>query len=87
MAAFQIKDKFVPMGLTFDDMAMSDDNSQAIQPDEVSLQTALTDSLKLNIPLLSAAMDTVTEAKFAVAIAQFGGLGVIHKNMTIAAQA
>ena len=87
MAAFQIKNKFVPMGLTFDDMAMSDEKSQAIKPSEVSLKTTLTETLKLNIPLLSAAMDTVTEAPFAIALAQFGGLGVIHKNMTIDAQA
>ncbi|SFB82648.1 inosine-5'-monophosphate dehydrogenase [Fructobacillus durionis] len=87
MAAFDMKNKFVPMGLTFDDMAMSYDDSQSIKPADVSLQTELTPSLKLNIPLLSAAMDTVTEAKFATKLAEFGGLGVIHKNMTIAAQA
>ncbi|MDF7636792.1 IMP dehydrogenase [Leuconostocaceae bacterium ESL0958] len=87
MAEFNIKNKFVPLGLTFDDMDWAKSETAAVPVDEVSLATELTPSLKLNIPLLSAAMDTVTEARFAIALAQFGGLGVVHKNMTIAAQA
>lgn len=87
MATFRIKNKFIPMGLTFEDMAIVPQPSGAIDPQTVDITTSLTPTLKLNIPLLSAAMDTVTEAPFAQALAQFGGLGVIHKNMTIDQQA
>lgn len=87
MAEFKIKNKFVPMGLTFDDMKMVAPKQDEISVDAVSLETELTPTLKLKIPLLSAAMDTVTEANFAITLAQFGGLGVVHKNMTIADQA
>ncbi|CAK1235125.1 MULTISPECIES: IMP dehydrogenase [Fructobacillus] len=87
MAEFKIKNKFVPMGLTFDDMKMVAPRKDEISVDAVSLETELTPTLKLKIPLLSAAMDTVTEANFAITLAQFGGLGVVHKNMTIADQA
>ncbi|CAK8053724.1 IMP dehydrogenase [Eupransor demetentiae] len=86
MAKFSKKNKFVPMGLTFEDMKI-EGHDQAIALDQVSVATQLTPTLKLNIPLLSAAMDTVTESDFAIALAQFGGLGVVHKNMTIADQA
>jgi IMP dehydrogenase len=66
--------------LTFDDVLLQPDYSDVL-PREVSLATKLTTEITLNIPLLSAAMDTVTESKLAIALAQEGGVGVIHKNM------
>jgi len=72
--------------LTFDDVLLVPAHSTVL-PREVSLQTQLTRRIKVNMPLLAAAMDTVTEARLAIAIAQEGGLGVIHKNMSIVAQA
>ncbi|MBI5451676.1 MAG: IMP dehydrogenase [Gammaproteobacteria bacterium] len=72
--------------LTFDDVLLIPDHS-LVMPKEVSLRTQLTRSIKMNIPLLSAAMDTVTEARLAIALAQEGGVGIIHKNMTIDQQA
>ncbi len=72
--------------LTFDDVLLVPAHS-AILPRDVHLGTRLTRSISLNLPLLSAAMDTVTEARLAIALAQEGGLGIIHKNMTAEAQA
>lgn len=72
--------------LTFDDVLLQPGYSEVL-PREVDLSTNLTREIRLNIPLLSAAMDTVTESRLAIALAQEGGLGVIHKNMSIAAQA
>src|SRR4029077_3284038 len=72
--------------LTFDDVLLVPAHSLVV-PRDVNLQTRLTKSITLNIPLLSAAMDTVTETRLAIAIAQEGGLGVVHKNMTPAKQA
>lgn len=72
--------------LTFDDVLLVPAHSNVL-PAEVDLSTQLTKKIKLNIPMLSAAMDTVTEAKLAIALAQEGGLGIVHKNMTIDAQA
>ncbi|MGD8785691.1 MAG: IMP dehydrogenase [Thioalkalispiraceae bacterium] len=72
--------------LTFDDVLLVPAHSD-ILPRDVSLQTRLTAEIQLNIPLLSAAMDTVTEARLAIAIAQEGGVGIVHKNMTADAQA
>lgn len=72
--------------LTFDDVLLVPDYSEVL-PKDVSLKTRLTKSLELNIPLVSAAMDTVTEANLAIAMAQEGGIGIIHKNMTIEQQA
>ncbi|MFA7241757.1 MAG: IMP dehydrogenase [Sulfuricellaceae bacterium] len=72
--------------LTFDDVLLVPAHSN-ILPREVSLATRLTREITLNIPLVSAAMDTVTEARLAIALAQEGGIGIIHKNMTAAAQA
>ncbi len=72
--------------LTFDDVLLQPGYSDVL-PREVDLSTPLTREIRLNIPLLSAAMDTVTESRLAIALAQEGGLGVIHKNMTIEAQA
>lgn len=71
---------------TFDDVLLVPNKSE-ILPREVSLKTQLTKTIKLNIPLMSAGMDTVTESKMAIAIAREGGIGVIHKNMSIEAQA
>lgn len=79
------KDLF-PMALTFDDILLKPDHSKVL-PKSVSTKTKLTKKISLNIPLLSAAMDTVTEAQTAIAMSQHGGLGVIHKNMSIEAQA
>src|SRR5256886_12112579 len=66
---------------TFDDVLLLPAHSRVL-PREVSLKTRLTRKLELNIPLVSAAMDTVTEARLAIALAQEGGIGIIHKNMT-----
>ena len=78
--------RVVQKALTFDDVLLLPAHSSVV-PRDVSLQTRLTSSITLNIPLLSAAMDTVTEARLAIAIAQEGGLGIVHKNMTPKAQA
>src|SRR6201984_1063326 len=72
--------------LTFDDVLLVPAFSE-ILPREVDLSTGVTRGIRLNVPLLSAAMDTVTEARLAIAIAQEGGIGVIHKSMSIEAQA
>ncbi len=72
--------------LTFDDVLLQPGYSNVL-PREVDLSTSLTREIRLNIPLLSAAMDTVTESRLAIAIAQEGGIGIVHKNMTIDAQA
>src|ERR1700741_2454364 len=71
---------------TFDDVLLLPAPSRALPP-QVSLKTRLTRKLELNIPLVSAAMDTVTEARLAIAIAQEGGIGIVHKNLSPAAQA
>ena len=78
--------KFVKEGLTFDDVLLIPAESHVL-PNEVNLHTQLAPNLKLNIPIISAGMDTVTEGAMAIAIALQGGLGVIHKNMSITAQA
>jgi IMP dehydrogenase len=78
--------KFVKEGLTFDDVLLVPGKSEVL-PRDVNLQVELTKSLKLNIPYISAGMDTVTEAEMAVAMARQGGLGIIHKNMSIDQQA
>ena len=77
--------KFVKEGLTFDDVLLIPAESDVL-PADVSLETQLTKGIRLNIPVMTAAMDTVTESRMAIAIAREGGLGVIHKNMTIDAQ-
>jgi IMP dehydrogenase len=76
----------VPLALTFDDVLLLPAHSK-VHPRDVDLRTRLTENISLNVPILSAAMDTVTESRLAIAMAQQGGLGVIHKNMTVAAQA
>ncbi len=80
------KPKIVQEGLTFDDVLLLPALSQVL-PREVSTQTLLTRNIKINIPLISAAMDTVTETQLAIAIAREGGIGMIHKNMNIEEQA
>jgi len=72
--------------LTFDDVLLIPGYSEVL-PNQVSLQTRLTRNISLNLPLLSAAMDTVTEANLAIAMAQEGGIGIVHKNMTVEQQA
>lgn len=76
----------IQQSLTFDDVLLVPAHSLVL-PKDVSLKTQLTRSIELSIPLLSAAMDTVTEARLAIALAQEGGLGIIHKNMSIKSQA
>jgi len=78
--------KFLGEGLTFDDVLLVPAYSQVL-PREVSISSQLTRNIRLNVPIVSAAMDTVTEYKLAIAIARQGGLGFVHKNMTIAEQA
>lgn len=77
--------KFFGEGLTFDDVLLVPAYSQVL-PRDVDISTNLTRSIKLNIPMLSAAMDTVTEAQLAIALAREGGLGILHKNMSIEQQ-
>ena len=78
--------KIVKEGLTFDDVLLIPQASNVL-PNEVCLKTQLTDKIKLNLPLMSAAMDTVTESRMAIAMAREGGMGIIHKNMSIEEQA
>ncbi|MDE2212890.1 MAG: IMP dehydrogenase [Betaproteobacteria bacterium] len=78
--------RVVQKALTFDDVLLIPAHSEVL-PKDVSLATRLTRNLKINLPLLSAAMDTVTEARLAIALAQEGGIGIIHKNLNAAQQA
>ena len=78
--------KIVKEGLTFDDVLLIPQASDVL-PADVDLRTKLSDKIKLNLPLISAAMDTVTESRMAIAMAREGGLGIIHKNMSIEEQA
>ncbi len=78
--------KFFGEGLTFDDVLLMPCYSEVL-PRNVNIQTQLTKSITLNVPMLSAAMDTVTEAYLAIALAREGGLGILHKNMSIEQQA
>ena len=81
-----INERVQPEGLTFDDVLLVPAYSEVL-PREVNIQTRFSRNIKLNIPIVSAAMDTVTEAPLAIALAREGGIGVIHKNMSIAEQA
>lgn len=81
----EFNSKFVKEGLTFDDVLLIPAESDVL-PADVCLETQLTKGIRLNIPVMTAAMDTVTESRMAIAIAREGGLGVIHKNMTIEEQ-
>ncbi|MCA0758234.1 IMP dehydrogenase [Paenibacillus sp. N4] len=78
--------KFAKEGLTFDDVLLIPRKSEVL-PREVDISTRLSEKIKLNIPLISAGMDTVTESALAIAIAREGGIGIIHKNMSVAQQA
>ena len=78
--------KIIKEGLTFDDVLLIPQASEVL-PSDVDLRTKLTDKIQLNLPLLSAAMDTVTESRMAIAMAREGGMGIIHKNMSIEEQA
>ena len=81
-----IKSKFVGEGLTYEDVLLVPSYSKII-PSEVSLKSKFSKNIKLNVPIVSAAMDTVTESKMAIAMASEGGIGVIHKNMSMDEQA
>ena len=74
--------KIIGEGITFDDVLLVPGYSEVI-PNQVSLKTHLTKKIELNIPMMSAGMDTVTEHRMAIAMARQGGIGIIHKNMTI----
>ena len=74
--------RIADQALTFDDVLLLPGYSEVL-PSEVDLSTQLTKSIRLNIPVISAAMDTVTESRMSIALAELGGLGIIHKNLTI----
>ena len=76
----------VKEGLTFDDVLLIPQKSEII-PSQIDIKTKLTKDIELNIPLMSASMDTVTESKMAISMARQGGIGIIHKNMSIEEQA
>ena len=78
--------KFIAEGLTYDDVLLVPSYSEVL-PREVDTSTFFTRNIKINIPIVSAAMDTVTESALAIAMAQEGGIGVLHKNMSIEQQA
>src|SRR3974377_1909900 len=80
-----MQDRIAYQGITFDDVLLEPAYSDVV-PRDVDVRTQLTRTIRLNIPLLSSPMDTVTESELAIALAQEGGLGVIHKNMSIVEQ-
>jgi IMP dehydrogenase len=86
MSSSTIRNRFLPEGLTYDDVLLVPSYSE-IMPREVSIKSKFTKNIELNTPIVSAAMDTVTESSLAIAIAGEGGIGVLHKNMSIEAQA
>ena len=86
IAMNKIQEKFIGIGLTYDDVLLIPSYSEFL-PNQVDLKTKFSRNINLNIPIVSAAMDTVTESKMAIAMAQEGGLGVIHKSMSIDLQA
>ncbi len=81
-----LEQEVLPVGLTFDDVLLIPAESSVL-PKEIDVSTRLTERISLNIPLVSAAMDTVTESKTAIAMAQEGGMGIIHRNLSVWAQA
>src|SRR5499426_2923143 len=81
-----LEQEVLPVGLTFDDVLLIPAESSVL-PRDIDVSTRLTERITLNIPLVSAAMDTVTEARTAIAMAQAGGIGIIHRNLSISAQA
>ena len=86
MAIKNISDKFATEGITFDDVLLVPAYSEVL-PREVDTRSKLTRNIEVNVPLVSAAMDTVTESALAIAIAREGGIGILHKNMSIEKQA
>ncbi len=84
--ATELCEKFGKQGLTFDDVLLIPAESD-VTPNMIDLRTTLAGDVRLNVPIMTAAMDTVTEAKMAIAIAREGGVGIIHKNMMIEQQA
>lgn len=82
----EFEDKFIKRALTFDDVLLVPQKSNVL-PNEIDLRTRLSKNINLNIPIISAAMDTVTESRMAIAVAREGGVGIIHKNMSIERQA
>src|SRR5246127_1028775 len=84
-SALDRSDKFGKEGLAFDDVLLVPAES-AVLPNDVSTRTRLTRSIELAIPIVSAAMDTVTEARLAIALAREGGIGVVHRNLSIGEQ-
>src|SRR5207249_289871 len=84
--AFLMQERIAYQGITFDDVLLEPAYSDVI-PREVDVRTMLTRNIRLNIPIISSPMDTVTESELAIALAQEGGIGIIHKNMPITNQA
>src|SRR3954463_1259235 len=82
----ELPEKFAKQGLTFDDVLLVPGESDVL-PNEVSTATRFTREIALELPIVSAAMDTVTEARLAIALARAGGIGVVHRNLPIEAQA
>ena len=80
-----LEDKIGPLGVTFDDVLLAPRYSECV-PSEVDVSSRLTDRIRLQIPLISSPMDTVTEAEMAIALAKQGGLGIVHKNLSIKSQ-
>src|SRR5215212_7037654 len=78
-------DRIAYLGITFDDVLLEPGYSEVV-PRDVDVRTLLTRKIKLNLPVLSSPMDTVTESELAIALAQEGGIGIIHKNMSVADQ-
>ena len=86
MAQTGIPDKFASLGLTYDDVLLLPGETDVV-PSEVDTTTRLTRNLSLRVPLLSSAMDTVTESRMAIAMAREGGIGILHRNLSIEDQA
>ena len=86
MALKNTSDKFTTEGITFDDVLLVPAYSEVL-PREVDISSNFTRNIRVNVPLVSAAMDTVTETALAIAIAREGGIGILHKNMSIDRQA
>src|SRR5215217_9617996 len=80
-----MQDRIAYQGITFDDVLLEPGYSDVV-PRDTDVRTQLTRNVRINIPIISSPMDTVTETELAIALAQEGGIGIIHKNLTIAAQ-